>query len=99
MSSGGLNRTKMGGNAQTGQGSRLDSDVSGRKFPGKAPKAGAGPKSPSVKTPANQAASRGRITTSGQARGGPQQMSDAVATPDSGTKAGRGRGKVGGSLR
>ena len=99
MSSGGLNRNKMAGDAQTGQGSRLDSDVSGNKLPGKAPKSGAGPKSPSVKKPAQQAATRGRIATSGQARGGPQQMSDAVGTPDSGTKAGRGRAKSGGGLR
>jgi len=98
MSTGGLNRTKMAGASQGSGGSRLESNVSGREFPGKAPRAGAGPKSPSAKKPAQQAATAGRITTAGQARGGPNQMSDAVATTDSGTKSGRGRGKVGGTL-
>jgi hypothetical protein len=97
-SAGGLNPTKMAGSVQAGPGGTLESNVSGHALPGKAPKAGAGPDSPSVKTPANQAASGGRIQTAGQARGGPRQMSDAVGTPGSGTKAGKGTGKAGGSL-
>lgn len=98
MSDGGLTPSKLAGKSMAASGSSLNSDVSGHKLPGKAPKAGAGPDSPSVKTPANQAASAGRISTAGQARGGPRQMSDAVGTPGSGTKAGKGTGKSGGSL-
>lgn len=98
LSSGGLNATKMAGSVQAGPGGSLESNVSGHALPGQAPKAGAGPDSPSVMTPANQAASAGRISTAGQARGGPRQMSDAVGTPGSGTKAGKGTGKTGGSL-
>lgn len=98
MSDGGLEAGRMGGKSMSAPPSALDSDVSGNMMTGKAPKTGAGPDSPSVMTPANQAAKAGRISTSGQARGGPQQMSDAVGTPGSGTKAGKGTGKSGGSL-
>ena len=97
-SDGGMDATKLAGSVQAGPGGSLEANVSGHALPGKAPKAGAGPDSPSVKTPAGQAASAGRISTQGQARGGPRQMSDAVGTPGSGTKAGKGTGKSGGSL-
>lgn len=99
MSDGGLDRTRMGGDSQNTRGSTLGSDVSGHELRGKAPTPGAGAKSPSVKKPAAQAARGGRISTSGQARGGPQQANDAVETPDAGTKSGRGRAKASGKRR
>lgn len=98
MSDGGLSASRTASASQSSGSSSLGSSVSGEKFPGKAPTAGAGPDSPSVKAPAGQAADAGRISTEGQARGGPRQMSDAVATPGAGTKAGKGKGKSGGSL-
>jgi hypothetical protein len=88
----------LAGDAQSSSGSALTSNVSGHTFTGQAPKPGAGPDSPSVKLPARQAASAGRIASDGQARGGPRQMSDAVETTGSGTKAGKGSGKSGGGF-
>lgn len=61
--------------------SSLQSNVSGTKLPGTSPKGGMGGKSPTADKHAAQAAKAGMIKTSGQARGGPRQMSSAVSTP------------------
>lgn len=59
----------------------LQSNVSGTKLPGISPKPGMGGKSPTANKHAAQAAKAGMIKTTGQARGGPRQMSSAVSTP------------------
>ena len=48
MSHGGLNPTKTGGRSMRSAGGMLESNVSGSKLSGKAPRAGMGGKSPSV---------------------------------------------------